>query len=69
MDKFEKYYSYLGPSTIDGEDAKDRLVEMFKAWLDERYGNDGFFVVRWVENDDLCNTTTLKDFVNTMPTT
>lgn len=66
MDKFEKYYSYLGPSIIDGEDAKDRLVEMFKAWLDEPYSNDGCFVVRWAENDNLRNTTSLQDFVNTM---
>jgi len=60
MDKFEMYYEYVGASE---ETDKERLVELFKAFLDHPYLHGGFFAIRWKENDDLMNRLSLDDFV------
>lgn len=60
MDKFEIYYEYVGASE---ETDKERLVELFRGFLDNPYAHGGFFAIRWKENDDLVNTASLDDFV------
>lgn len=61
MDKFEQYLAYIGKSKNVCSD-KEKIIEDFKAWLDNPLTNNGFYCIRWVENDDLLNATTFKDF-------
>ena len=59
MDIFEEYYSYIGNTSPK---TKEEIIEDFKTWLDNPLTNNGFFCVRWVEDNDLLNVTTFKDF-------
>lgn len=59
MDKFEEYIAYIGKV----KKTKDELRKEFEMWL-ENPGlyNEGFFCVRWVEDEDYYNETLFGDF-------
>ena len=59
---FEKYYQHIGGVPKD----KEELLKEFTNFLDDPMTYGGFFVVRCVENDDMVNTMSLKDFVKTI---
>lgn len=59
---FEKYYQNLGAVAKD----KEKLVQEFSNFLDDPMTYGGFFVIRATEENDLENTMSLQDFVDTM---
>lgn len=60
MDKFEEYIAYVGKIK---EVSKERIREDFERWLESpAFYNQGFFCVRWVEDENYYNELSFDDF-------
>lgn len=59
---FEKYYQNVGGVQKD----KEKLLTEFSKFLDDPMAYGGFFVVRCIEDGEMINTMSIKDFVKTL---
>ena len=59
MDKFEEYIAYVGKIEV----TKDKLREDFERWIESpAFYNQGYFCVRWAEDDKFYNELSFKTF-------